>query len=170
MSIKRRAGLLGILRGRPHRGAVDPAGNPVVYLSLPDAQEVLYQQDSHASVAARTANAKRLERAGYAPAEAAKLAPLLSGSTATVNAVLVKIEAGADLDSVAGHIERWLHFNAYTTAEERDLVLEGRLKKMSAVLGRRAHRGARHRPWHEGDGDAAARGAREALGGDRGHA
>jgi putative ABC transport system permease protein len=36
---------------------------------------------------------------------------------------------------VREHIEGWLHFSAYTTAEERDLMLEGRLKKMSAVLG-----------------------------------
>jgi putative ABC transport system permease protein len=117
------------------RGAVDPAGNPVVYLSLPDAQEVLYQQDSHALVASRAANAKRLERAGYPAAEAAKLLPLLEPSTATVNAVLVQLQQGADVEAVRRHIERWLHFNAYTTAEERDLMLEGRLKKMSAVLG-----------------------------------
>jgi putative ABC transport system permease protein len=117
------------------RGAVDPAGNPLVYLSLPDAQEVLYQQDSHALVASRAANVKRLERAGYSSAEAAKLLPLLAGSTATVNAVLVKTQAGADLHAVRDHIQRWLHFSAYTTAEERDLMLEGRLKKMSAVLG-----------------------------------
>jgi putative ABC transport system permease protein len=117
------------------RGAVDPAGNPVLYLSLPDAQEVLYQQDSHALVAARATNVKRLERAGYSPAEAAKLLPLLAGSTATVNAVLVQAQPGADLETLRNHIERWLHFSAYTTAEERDLMLEGRLKKMSAVLG-----------------------------------
>ena len=117
------------------RGAVDPAGNPVMYLSLPDAQEVLYQQDSHALVAARAANARRLERAGYAPQEAAKLLPLLAGSTATVNSVLVQLSPGHDAQAVKQHIERWLHFSAYTTAEERDLMLEGRLKKMSAVLG-----------------------------------
>jgi len=116
------------------RGAVDPAGNPVMYLSLPDAQEVLYQQDSHALVAGRAANARRLERAGYSPAEAAKLLPLLSGS-ATVNAVLVQLERTADVQTVRNHIQRWLHFSAYTTAGERDLMLEGRLKKMSAVLG-----------------------------------
>jgi len=117
------------------RGAVDPAGNPLIYLSLPDAQEVLYQQDSHALVASRAANAKRLERAGYSSAEAAKLLPLLAGSTATVNAVLVQVSGGTDVDAVRAHVERWLHFSAYTTAQERDLMLEGRLKKMSAVLG-----------------------------------
>jgi putative ABC transport system permease protein len=116
------------------RGAVDPAGNPVLYLSLPDAQEVLYQQDSHALVAARAANVKRLERAGYSPGEAAKLLPLLAPA-ATVNAVLVQLEAAADVESVRDHIQRWLRFSAFTTQEERDLMLEGRLKKMSAVLG-----------------------------------
>jgi putative ABC transport system permease protein len=117
------------------RGAVDPAGNPVLYLALPDAQEVLYQQDSHALVAARAASAKRLERAGFSASEAARVLPLLSGTTATVNAVLVQLSPGQDSDAVKKHIERWLHFSAYTSAEERDLMLEGRLKKMSAVLG-----------------------------------
>jgi putative ABC transport system permease protein len=117
------------------RGAVDPAGNPLVYLSLPDAQEVLYQQDSHALVAARAANTKRLDNAGFAPAEAARILPLLAGSTATVNAVLVEVAKGHDVQVVRSHIERWLHFSAYTAEEERELMLEGRLKKMSAVLG-----------------------------------
>jgi putative ABC transport system permease protein len=117
------------------RGAVDAAGNPLLYLSLPDAQEVLYREDSDALVAARAANAKRLEHAGYGPAEAAKLLPLLAGPSATVNAVLVKLAPGADAQAVRSHIERWLHFSTYTAAEERELMLEGRLKKMSAVLG-----------------------------------
>jgi len=117
------------------RNAVDPAGNPLVYLSLPDAQEVLYEQDNFALVAARAANARRLERAGFGAAESARIAPLLAGSTETVNAVLVKLAPGTDLQATRRHIERWLHFTAYTTAEERELMLEGRLKKMSAVLG-----------------------------------
>ena len=117
------------------RGAVDAAGNPLVYLALRDAQEVLYQQDSHALVAARAASARRLERAGYAPAEAAKLLPLLAGSTDTANAVLVSLRPDADVQEVRAHIERWLHYSTYTAAEQRELMLEGRLKKMSAVLG-----------------------------------
>jgi putative ABC transport system permease protein len=117
------------------RGAVDAAGNPLVYLSFRDAQEVLYEQDSHALVAARAASLKRLERAGYSPVETAQLLPLLGGSTDTANAVLVQLRPGADVGQVRAHIERWLHYSAYTAAEERELMLEGRLKKMSAVLG-----------------------------------
>jgi putative ABC transport system permease protein len=116
-------------------GAVDPAGNPVIYLSLPDAQDVLYEQDSHSLVAARAAALKRLERAGYTPAEAERVAPLLGASTSVVNAVLVALVPGSDAAAVREHIRRWLHFNAYTAEEERELMLEGRLKKMSAVLG-----------------------------------
>jgi putative ABC transport system permease protein len=117
------------------RGAVDPGGNPVVYLSLPDAQEVQFQQDNRALVAARAANAKRLERAGYTSEQAARLLPLLAAPTDTVNAVLVRLVPGADLLAVRAHVEEWLHFSAYTTEEERSLMLEGRLRRMSAVLG-----------------------------------
>jgi len=117
------------------REAVDSGGNPLVYLSLADAQEVQFQQDSQALVAARAASLKRLERAGYTPEQAAKLLPLLSGSTDTINAVLVRLAPGADPQAVGRHIRDWLYFNVYTTDEERELMLEGRLRRMSAVLG-----------------------------------
>jgi putative ABC transport system permease protein len=117
------------------RNAVDAAGNPLVYLSLPDAQDVLYEQDSFALHAARAANAQRLERAGFGAAESARILPLLAGSTDTSNAVLVRLTPGVELEATRRYIERWLHFSAYTQAEERELMLEGRLKKMSAVLG-----------------------------------
>ena len=116
-------------------GAVDSAGNPLVYLSLPDAQEVQFQQDNRALVAARAANLKRLERAGYSAEQATRLLPLLASSSDTVNAVLVRLAPGADGESVARHIRDWLYFNVYSTDEERRLMLEGRLSKMSAVLG-----------------------------------
>ncbi|MCC7485099.1 MAG: ABC transporter permease [Burkholderiales bacterium] len=117
------------------RGAVDPGGNPVVYLSLPDAQEAQYQQDNRALAAARAANLKRLEQAGYAPEQASRLLPLMSVQNDTVNAVLVRLAAGADAAAVAAHVRDWLYFNVYTTEEERTLMLEGRLSRMSAVLG-----------------------------------
>jgi putative ABC transport system permease protein len=117
------------------RAAVDSGGNPLVYLSLPDAQAVQYQQDNRALEAARAANLKRLERAGYTAEQAAKLLPLLAASTDTINAVLVRLAPGADRERVRAAIRDWLHFNVYTVAEERELMLEGRLRRMSAVLG-----------------------------------
>jgi len=117
------------------RGAVDAGGNPLVYLSLPDAQEVQFEKDNRALAAARAANLKRLEDAGYAAAQAKRLLPLLSTEGDTINAVLVRLAPGADAAAVAQHIRDWLYFNVYTTAEERKLMLEGRLRKMSGVLG-----------------------------------
>jgi putative ABC transport system permease protein len=117
------------------RGAVDSGGNPLVYLSLPDAQEVQFQQDNRALEASRAASLARLARAGYSAEQAGRLLPLLTGSSDTINAVLVRLAPGADAAGVAAHLRDWLYFNVYTTQEERGLMLEGRLSKMSAVLG-----------------------------------
>ncbi len=116
-------------------GAVDSAGNPLIYLSLADAQKVQFEQDKRALTAARAANLQRLERAGYSGEQAARLLPLLSTSTSSINAVLVTLAPGADRQAVARHISDWLYFNVYTTDEESDLLLKGRLAKISGVLG-----------------------------------
>lgn len=116
-------------------GAVDSAGNPLVYLSLPDAQKVQYEQDDRALTASRAASLKRLRQAGYGEDQAARLLPLLSATASSVNTVLVQLMPGADEKAVAQHIRDWLYFNVYTTDEERRLMLEGRLSRQSAVLG-----------------------------------
>lgn len=117
------------------QGAVDSAGNPLMYLSLPDAQKVQFEQDDRALTAARAANLQRLLRAGYSEEQAQKLLPLLSSAPASINAVLVQLRPDADAQRVAQHIRDWLYFNVYTSEEERTLMLEGRLKRISGVLG-----------------------------------
>lgn len=116
-------------------GAVDASGNPLIYLSLPDAQKVQFEQDDRAVTAARAATLQRLERAGYVGVQADRLLPLVSSAPAQVNAVLVRLVPGADRAAVAAHIREGLHFNVYTTEEERTLMLEGRLRRISGVLG-----------------------------------
>jgi len=117
------------------QGAVDASGNPLLYLSLPDAQKVQFEQDNHAVVAARAAALQQLERQGVRDAQATALLPLVTGGASTVNAVLVRLKPGADGRQVGSHIRDWLHFSVYTTGEERTLMLQGRLSRMSAVLG-----------------------------------
>ena len=116
-------------------GAVDASGNPLVYLSLPDAQKVQFEQDPRALDLARAGALRRLEAQGIRGEAAQRLLPLLTGTSGTVNAVLVRLAPGADAGAVAAHVRDWLHFNVYTTDEQRSLLLEGRLKRISAVLG-----------------------------------
>jgi putative ABC transport system permease protein len=117
------------------QGAVDSGGNPLVYLSLPDALEAQFQQDNRALTAARAASLKRLERAGYQGDQASRILPLLATQGDTINAVLVRLDPGADAGAVAAQIRDWLYFNVFTADEERNLMLDGRLRRMSAVLG-----------------------------------
>lgn len=117
------------LRGRA------AAGNPLVYLSLSDAQGILYQQDDQALPAGRAATLQRLEGAGNSSEQARRLLPLVSTGGDNISAVLVRVRPGADPAQVAQHIQGWLYLNVYTQQEERTLMVEGRLKKMSAILG-----------------------------------
>ena len=117
------------------RGAVDSGGNPLVYLAIADAQEVLYQQDNRALEAARGANLNRLEAAGNTPEQARRLLPLVSANSDTINAVLVRLRPGDEPTQVAQRIQDWLYFNVYTSAQQRQLVVAGKLKKMTAILG-----------------------------------
>ena len=117
------------------RGAVDSGGSPLIYMALADAQKVQFEQDQRAIDASRAASLQRLERAGYSGEQAARLLPLLTAGTSSINAVLVTLAPGADGEAVARHIRDWLYLNVYTTTEERTLMLDGKLSKMSAVLG-----------------------------------
>lgn len=117
------------------KGAVDAGGNPLLYLALPDAQGVLYQQDDEAYRAQRAASLRSFEAQGYPPAQAAQLAGMLARDTHSISTVLVKLQSGANVEAVAEHIESWLYMNAFTGTQERDLMVRGRLKKMSAILG-----------------------------------
>ena len=116
-------------------GAVDSGGSPLIYMALADAQKVQFEQDQRAIDASRAASLQRLERAGYSGEQAARLLPLLTAGTSSINAVLVTLAPGADGEAVARHIRDWLYLNVYTTDEERTLMLDGKLSKMSAVLG-----------------------------------
>jgi putative ABC transport system permease protein len=118
------------------RGAVDLGGNPLLYMSLPDAQEVLYQQDNDAIRAARASATRALEADGYSPAEAERLLPFASGAdTRTIAAILVKSAPGERIDAVGGRIEQRVSLEAFTREEERALLLQGRLSRMTAILG-----------------------------------
>jgi putative ABC transport system permease protein len=111
-----------------------PDGEPVVFLSLPDAQEVLFQRDNETVRNQRERLRRSLARTANNSPEAAKLLPALQSDTHIINAVLVKLAPGANRPEVARHIENWLYFSVYTSGEEIDLMLRGRLAKARMQL------------------------------------
>ncbi|MDA8161493.1 MAG: ABC transporter permease [Desulfobacteraceae bacterium] len=117
------------------RQAVDTNGNPLLYLSLSDAQEVLFQRDNQAIYAQDAATIKKLQDAGYTATQAGQMLPLFSSNTNIISAVLAKLTPGADIKKVRSNIQDWLYLNVYSPEEEIQLMLSGRLKKISITLG-----------------------------------
>ena len=117
------------------KGAIDTSGDPLVFLSLPDAQEVAYQKDNEEVRTQRARLARTLGgQKNLSPAVAADLAASWAPDTHIINAVLVNLKPGADPHAVARHIEQWLYFSVYTTDQEIQLMLKGRLAGMTKQL------------------------------------
>ncbi len=114
--------------------AISPEGEPLVYLSLPDAQEVLYQRDNEEIRSGRERLLRNLVAQSVSPALAARLLEPLQADTHTINAILVRLQPGADRAKVARDIEKWLYLSAFSTDDEVELMLKGRLASMSKQL------------------------------------
>jgi len=114
--------------------AVAPDSEPLIYLSLPDAQEVLFQRDNEEIRNQRIRLLHSLTQRGLLQEQAEKLLPDVEPDTHLVNAILVKLAAGANSTQVARHIEKWLYFSVYTTEEQVQLILKGRLLQINKQL------------------------------------
>ncbi len=115
--------------------AVSSDGEALVYLSLPDAQEVLYQRDNEEVRSQRERLLRTLSGQSYlSPVQAEKLLPKLQPDTHIINAILVRLKPGADHTEVGGRIEKWLYLSAFSTEEELQLMLKGRLAGMTKQL------------------------------------
>ena len=117
------------------QGAIDTNGDPLVFLSLPDAQEVAFQKDNEEVRTQRERLTRTLSsQKSLSTAAAANLAPALAPDTHIINAVLVHLKPGANRAIVANNIKDWLYFSVYTTDEEIQLMLKGRLAGMTKQL------------------------------------
>ncbi len=105
------------------RRMVSSGGDPMVFLSLKDAQEAQFLKDNDAIVneRARTAANPQLNRPGVPGLlEAIQASQTVSRS---VNAVLVQVQAGQDAEAVAAPIRRWKHLEAYTRAQMEEILV-----------------------------------------------
>jgi len=117
------------------QGAIDTNGDPLVFLSLPDAQEVAFQKDNEEVRTQRQRLTRTLNgQKSLSPVATANLAAALAPDTHIINAVLVHLKPGADRITVANHIRQWLYFTVYTTQDEIQLMLKGKLAGMTKQL------------------------------------
>jgi putative ABC transport system permease protein len=105
------------------RRMVSSGGDPMVFLSLKDAQEAQFLKDNDAILneRARTAANPALNRPGVPGLlEAIQASQTTSRS---VNAVLVQVRQGQDAEAVAEPIRRWKHLEAYTRAQMEEILV-----------------------------------------------
>lgn len=105
------------------RRMVSSSGDPMIFISLKDAQEAQFLKDNDAIVNARAriaANPALNRPAVPGLLDAVEAAQL---SSHTVNAVLVRVRGGWRADDVAAEIRRWKHLQTYTRAEMEDILV-----------------------------------------------
>ncbi len=117
------------------RRMVSSGGDPMVFIPLKDAQEAQFLKDNEAILneRVRTANNPALSRPGVPGlAEAVQTA---QASNRNVNAILVQVRAGTDVESVAAVIRRWKHLEAYTREQMEEILIVKVISNSARQIG-----------------------------------
>ncbi len=111
------------------RHMVGYTADPVVYATLTDAQNIIFQADPNLLRSQRAALAQQYAQLTatqpLTTATSMDAATEAQANTHFINAVAVKLQPGASARAVAEHIRRWQHLQAYTAAESVNLQLMG---------------------------------------------
>jgi len=113
------------------RRMVSSGGDPMVFIPLKDAQEAQFLKDNDAIVneRARTAANPSLNRPGVPGLLEAIQAS--QANNRNVNAILVQVQPGTDVEGVAEPVRRWKHLEAFTR-EQMEEILVAKLIATSA--------------------------------------
>ncbi|WP_456382388.1 ABC transporter permease, partial [Hydrogenimonas sp.] len=98
-------------------GAVSSGGDPVVYVSLKDAQELQFLY-SNARIRNDRARGMNVEADNH-----------------LVNAIVATTKAGADPNDAARNIRRWKHLGVFTGEEQRELLTKNVIETASKQIG-----------------------------------
>ncbi len=98
------------------KGTVSSGGDPLVYVSLKDAQELQFMYSN-----ARIRNDRQRH---------------ITGSDATmVNTVVLQLKEGYDIDRVAQDIRRWKHKSVYTREQQKTILTKNLIERASKQIG-----------------------------------
>ncbi len=111
------------------KNMVGYTADPVIYATLDDAQNILFEADPDLlrNIRRRTQR-EVLGDAQTAPQLTDPLANAgsqIAENVSFVNAVAVKVQPGVPVETVAREIERWKHLTVYTAAREVNMQLMG---------------------------------------------
>lgn len=96
-------------------GQVDSGGNPVVYMTLADAQRLQFELEGDA-----------------ARAQAARG---IAQNPNITNAVIARLAPGVQADDVAAAIRRWKHLSVLTQSEQEAILLQSVVEKARRQIG-----------------------------------
>jgi len=99
-------------------GTVSSGGDPLVYISLKDAQEL---QFSYSNERIRNDRARGIKDS--------------TGSMPMVNSVVASIRAGYNIDEVAQSIRDSKHKSVYTKEEQKDILTKNLIERASKQIG-----------------------------------
>jgi len=117
------------------RRMVSSGGDPMLFIPLKDAQEAQFLKDNDAIVEDR----KRLAAnpAVNRPGQPGVLEAVeaIQASSHKVNAVLLRLQTGADAREVADSIVRWQRFTAYTRDDMEDILVAKLIATAAKQIG-----------------------------------
>ena len=99
-------------------GTVSSGGDPLVYISLKDAQEL---QFSYSNERIRNDRARGIKES--------------TGSVPMINTVVATIRAGYNIDEVAQSIRDSKHKSVYTKEEQKDILTKNLIERASKQIG-----------------------------------
>jgi putative ABC transport system permease protein len=99
-------------------GTVSSGGDPLVYISLKDAQEL---QFSYSNERIRNDRERGIKDS--------------SGNMPMVNAVVATVRTGYSIDEVAKNIRKSKHKNVYTKSQQKDILTKNLIERASKQIG-----------------------------------
>ncbi|NLO58009.1 MAG: ABC transporter permease, partial [Synergistaceae bacterium] len=117
------------------RRMVSSGGDPMVFIPLKDAQEAQFLKDNDSILQQRrrTEANPSLNRPGIPGLLESVIAS--QGANQFVNAVLVRLLPGADPESTAAHIRRWMRLEVYTREQMEEILLGKLIATSSRQIG-----------------------------------
>jgi len=114
---------------------VSPSGDPVVYLTLADAQKVQFQKNNEAIRNERERLKEQVAALLPENVDEGKVADALANDTHIVNTVVLKVREGYAVKDVVSTVEKWKHFRAFTVPEQETILTMGMVAKAKMQLG-----------------------------------